>query len=353
MKKKLYLFALSFISFICFAQAPESILDKSFDSMEQQVTTSRRRAAPAISAPTSSISGSGGTSGAMQPISITDSLQPPTSLQQPSATNQQQTTTKKRKTIRDEAFKQMLNRTLPMRPDQLVTLRKELDKSKLAVSTTPSAPPTPVSSTLTVDLSPGSPSPVIRLATGFVSSLVFLDVTGQPWQIADYSLGNSRDFNIQWDQKTNTMFMQSTKDYASGNMAVRLAKFDTPIMISLVTGQKVVDFRIDLHVKARGPKAIIPILEANLPVSAKSTLLTTLDGVPPQNSVEIEVVGNYGRAWLHNGKLLFRTKLNLLSPAWTAKVSSADGTKVYELCKTPVLLASKNGKPIKIYFKGT
>lgn len=291
---------------------------------------------------------------AMLASSLTFAQAEHTELDKPLGVSKLSSTQKKitkPRTIRDEAYKQMLNRTLPLRPDQLIHLRKELDKSKQAVATPAHSPPTPVSSTLTVDLSPGSTSPVIRLATGFVSSIVFLDATGQPWQIGDYSLGNSKDFNIQWDQKTNTMFMQSTKDYATGNLAVRLAKLDTPIMISLVTGQRVVDFRVDLHVKARGPKAVAPILEDSLPSAAKSTLVSILDGIPPKGSIEMKVIGDPSRAWIHKGKLLFRTKLSLLSPAWTAKVSSADGTKVYELNKTPVLLASKNGKAIKISFK--
>lgn len=256
------------------------------------------------------------------------------------------------KTIRDEAFKQMLNRALPMRPDQIIQLHKALDKSKKAVATPVNPIPTPVSSTLTVDLAPGSASPVIRLATGFVSSIVFLDSTGQPWQIADYSLGNPKDFNIQWDQKTNTMFMQSTKDYVHGNLAIRLAKLDTPIMLSLVTAQKEVDFRVDLHIKARGPKAIAPIVADSVPDSAKQSLLGALDGIPPEGSEVIEVIGDNGQAWLVNDKLFYRTRLNLLSPAWSAKISSADGMHVFELNKTPVALASRNGKPVEIAFKG-
>ena len=259
---------------------------------------------------------------------------------------------RKGKTIRDEAFKQMLNRTLPMRPDQIITLHKKLNESKQAVATPPVSPPTPLSSTLKIDLSPGAHAPVIRLATGFVSSVVFLDATGQPWQIADYSLGNSRDFNIQWDRKTNTMFIQSIKDYATGNMAIRLANLNTPVMLSLVNSQKIVDFRVDLHVNARGPKALAPMVDSTLPNNSKDFLISVLDGIPPKGSKIVEVSGGHGQAWTTGSKMIFRTKLSLLSPAWSAKVSSADGTKVYEFSKTPVALASKNGKPIQIAFKG-
>jgi len=74
--------------------------------------------------------------------------------------------------------------------------------------------------------------------------------------------------------------------------------------------------------------------------------------VPPTDSIELKVSGEHGRAWLYNNKLIFRTKLTLLSPAWSSSVSSPDGTKVYELMRTPLILASQNGKPIKIELTG-
>lgn len=255
-------------------------------------------------------------------------------------------------TIREEAFKQLINKTFPLKPDQIVEIHKQLDESQLAVHTSPHTPPQPMSSTLTVDLSPGASSPIIRLATGFVTSMVFSDSTGKPWPVADYSLGNPTGFNIKWDSKTNALFIQSTKEHISGNMAVRLANLETPIMISLVTGQKDVDYRVDIHVPGSGPNAVAPVVDTTTPQSAPPSLLNALDGVPPAGSIELNVAKEYGRAWAYNGKLLFRTKLTILSPAWSASVSSADGTKVYELMQTPLILASLNGKTIKIELTG-
>jgi intracellular multiplication protein IcmK len=255
-------------------------------------------------------------------------------------------------TIRDEAFKQLLNQTVPLTPEQIIELRKKVDDSQAAVATTPRTPPQPVSSTLVVDLSPGAASPLIRLAIGFVTSIVFVDVTGQPWPIGDYSLGNPKDFNIQWDQKTNTLFIQSTIAYVTGNLAVRLANLDTPIMLSLVTGQKHVDYRADLQVLARGPNAIAAISGDTLPPAANTELLSILDGVPPVGSIELKVSGGEGRAWLTNNKLIFRSKMKILSPAWSAIVSSIDGTNVYELRPTPIILALQNGKSIKLELTG-
>ncbi len=255
--------------------------------------------------------------------------------------------------LKEEAFQKLLDMKVPLTPHQIIQLNQALDKTKKAMRTSPTTPPQPISSTINIDLSPGTPPPLVRLSAGFVSSLVFVDSTGQPWPIADYSLGNPQDFNIQWDKKTNALFIQSTAPYVTANLAIRLAKLDTPIMISLVTGQRDVDYRVDFQIRALGPNALPVISENNYSSFAMPpSLLKVLDGIAPENSKELVVSGNLGRAWHYNEKVIFRTKLVVLSPAWNATASSPDGTKVYEFMQTPVILASQNGKTVKIDISG-
>ncbi len=135
-------------------------------------------------------------------------------------------------------------------------------------------------------------------------------------------------------------------------MAVRLGDLETPIMISIVTGQKEVDYRVDFQVPGTGPNSEAAVMDTGLSSATPSSLLGALDGVPPSGSIELKVAKEYGRAWLYNGKLLFRTKLTVLSPAWSASVSGPDGTRVYEMVQTPLILASMNGKTIKIELSG-
>jgi len=269
----------------------------------------------------------------------------------PNATDETPKAPHKAPTLRDRAFKDLMDKISPLTPEQILQMRQQEDKTQQAIATTPNTPPIPVSSTLTVDLSPGITPPVVRLASGFVTSLVFVDSSGQPWPIADYSLGNPGDFNIQWDKKAHTLFIQSTTTYSSANLAIRLTKLDTPVMISLVSGQKYVDYRVDLQVQGRGPNALAPMTGDALP-NASPLLLNALDGIPPPGSQELEVSGGLGRAWLSGGKLIFRTQLIVLSPAWSTIASSPDGTRVYEMIQTPLILASHNGKPIEIVIKG-
>lgn len=260
--------------------------------------------------------------------------------------------TEKTPSLRDTAFKQLLNKNMPLTNDQILEYHKQYHEAEQAMHTSPTTPPQPISSTITLDLSPGTQPPVIRLAPGFVSSLVFLDSTGQPWPIADFSLGNSKQFNVQWDNKKNTLFIQSTNEFTSSNLALRLAEMDTPVMLSLVSGQREVDYRVDVQVTGRGPNALPLVVEELLPAATSATLIGTLDGIPPPGSKELSVSEKAGRAWVWNSHLLFRTPYVVLSPAWTSTVSSADGTHVYELPKTPLILVSKDGKTLKVELKG-
>lgn len=252
------------------------------------------------------------------------------------------------------AFEMLTEEVLPLSPDQIQRLRRYYDATLEAKATPPKAPPTPNFSTTKVQLDPGSAPPIIRLATGFISSLVFVDACGEPWKISAYSIGDPDNFNIQWDQKGNTLFIQSKKQYSHGNLAVRLWELDTPVMITLVSGQKNVDYRVDLHIPERSPDCKPPVIDTPFETAANANplLMNLLDGIPPKGSTKLGVLGGYGHAWLVDNKIYFRTKLTVLSPAWVASVSSPDGTHVYELMMTPLIVASLDGKTVDIKLVG-
>ena len=51
-------------------------------------------------------------------------------------------------------------------------------------------------------------------------------------------------------------------------------------------------------------------------------------------------------------KMYFRSPLTVISPAWLSMVSSPDGTHVYEMAPTPLILASQDGRTVNIQVKG-
>jgi intracellular multiplication protein IcmK len=271
----------------------------------------------------------------------------------PTNPNEQATVTQNdTEIIENKAFKDMTRNLYPLTPDQVVQLKQMQDTMEYAKASTPGTPPKPTATSQFVNLSPGSTPPVIRLAQGFVSSLVFLDSTGAPWPISAYDLGDPGAFNIQWDKTSNTIMIQALKLYNYGNLAVRLKGLNTPVMLTLIPGQKAVDYRVDLRVQGYGPNAKNMPLEEGIPPSASELLLHVLDGVPPPGSLRLAVSGGDARAWLANDKMYVRTNLTVLSPGWLASMTSADGMHAYEMQKSPVLLVSWHGKVMQLKVEG-
>jgi intracellular multiplication protein IcmK len=254
--------------------------------------------------------------------------------------------------IERKSFQEMTQNVFPLNPEQILRLKQAYQNNEYAVTSPVGTPPKPTATSQFVNLSPGSTPPVIRLSQGFVSSLVFLDSSGAPWPIAAYDLGDPTAFNIQWDKTSNTLMIQAQKLYNYGNLAVRLKGLNTPVMLTLIPGQKAVDYRVDLRVQGYGPNAASLPMEEGIPPPASDVLLHILDGVPPAGSQRLVVNGGDARAWLSNEKMYVRTNLTVLSPGWLASMTSADGTHAYEMQKSPVLLVSWHGKVMQLKVEG-
>ena len=250
------------------------------------------------------------------------------------------------------AFSNVLRTMMPLSPIQLQTLRRMFNINKRASVAFPGTPPKSTSTTILVNLSPGASPPVIRLRSGFISSLVFLDSTGQPWPIQAYDNGDPQAFNIQWDQQGNpaTLLVQSNGGYKNANIAVILQGNPTPLMLTFIPGQRAVDYRVDLRVPGLGPNASMNM--GVMPSAISPQLLSVLNGVSPAGAKRLQVIGGAAEAWGLGGHLYLRTRLTLMSPSWIATMSSPDGTHAYELMKSPVILASRRGCMVHLTIKG-
>ena len=250
------------------------------------------------------------------------------------------------------AFDGLTQQLFPLSPEETRKVKEQYQSAEIAKQAPVGTPPKPTATSQFVNLSPGSTPPVIRLSQGFVSSLVFLDSTGSPWPISAYDLGDPSSFNIQWDKTSNTLMIQSTKLYTYGNLAVRLRDLNTPVMLTLIPGQKAVDYRVDLRVQGYGPNAKNVPMEEGIPAAANDVLLHILDGVPPDGSSRLTISGGDARGWMLNEKMFIRTSLTVLSPGWIGSMTSADGTHAYEMQKSPVLLVSWHGKVMQLKVEG-
>ena len=257
----------------------------------------------------------------------------------------------------EAAFAGTARSILPMSPEQIQRLKQMFNASQYAASADPAVPPKPVIRSQFVNLAPGTLPPPIRLKQGVVTSLAFLDSTGQPWPIDAYDIGDPVTFNVQWNKTDNILFVQPTKQYYDDrNLVVRLKGLATPVTLTLLppnlSSANAVDYRVDLHLSGLGPNAS-PVETNQLPNSANTELLAVLGGIPPAGARELKIAGrDDSQAWVANDKLYVRTRLTILSPGWLATMSSADGMKAYEMQKTPMILVSQNGRAIQLKIEG-
>jgi intracellular multiplication protein IcmK len=251
------------------------------------------------------------------------------------------------------AFEAMMQQNMPLSPEQVVKMHQRIDLSQRASAITPNIPPKSVSSTIMVNLAPGATPPAVRLSQGYVSSLVFIDSTGTPWPIASFDVGNPKAVNMQWDGKSNILLIQAVAPYTSGDIVVRLVGLPTPITLELVSGQRVVDYRVDIHVSGIGPNTKELPIGTDLPNSANTLLLGVLDGVAPAGSKQLIISGASNTdVWVLGEKMYLRTRLTLLSPGWVGKMVSPDGMNAYEMPKTSSVLVSRYGEPVQLKVEG-
>lgn len=249
-------------------------------------------------------------------------------------------------------FEQGIKNTLPITPEQILILRAELERRQKAASQ-PVSPPKSVTGSISVPLSPGSTPPVIRPFFGVSTSITVLDSTGTVWPVENFSIGNKTLFQVDRldGPQGSTFVISPTQPFGESNLILKMAGLHTPVVINLVSGQKIHDARVEARIMARGPNAVVtsmPMIKA-----ADSRLLSVLDGVPPAGR-PISVKGDpASSAWLMpDGRIWLRTRLAVANPAPLQMVSASDGTRVYEIPATPSILAIDNGSFVTLTLDG-
>lgn len=251
--------------------------------------------------------------------------------------------------IREDAFKAALTGLLPLEPPEIRRVLERYDQTREAVEVPIYPYPEPQVVVKDVPLEPGIRPVEIRLATGHVTTVNFLDISGAPWPIQDISWAGNFEV-LQPESGSNVVRITPMSEFAYGNLSVRMVESKTPVTFVLKTHREGVYYRMDARLPDYGPLATPPLIDAGITIAAGSPTITAiLDGVPPRDAVRLQVSGVDGRtsAYRHGGMVYVRTPLTLLSPAWTASTRSADGTSVYSLGNAPVLLLSDNGRMVR------
>jgi intracellular multiplication protein IcmK len=244
----------------------------------------------------------------------------------------------------DAAFKEALKGVVPLTDDQVKKLRIELDKIDKAQGQ-PLTAVKPSTRSIQVSLRSGEYPAVINTSPGWISTITFSDVTGQPWPVLSVTNGNPDAYNIQSsgpEGSTNIITISSKQGYVPSNIAVTLVGAKVPILMTLQpTDKGQVDFRVDALMDQRGPNAAYDIISnETLAPTDDSIMLAFLDGVPPSGAKPLKTTSRDVQAWRYNDLTYIRTDKALMSPAPIRKTSNASRTNVWVINEIPVVMFS-------------
>ena len=255
--------------------------------------------------------------------------------------------------FRNEAFDQALKTLLPLRPGEIRTLLEHFDRTVESTQLPVHPYPRPELTVQNISLDPGVLPLTVKMAHGYVTTISMLDSSGQPWAIEDMSWVG--DFKIQEstvDATTHIIRVSPETAFAHGNISMRLVGLNAPVILTFETNRDLVHYRFDAILPKMGPSATTPIIDSGVTLtSGDPDMSIALGGVVPRDAEILDVSGVDGRttAYVYNGLTYVRTPLTLLSPGWNSSVTSADGTRIYALEDTPVILLSDRGRMVRAY----
>jgi len=258
--------------------------------------------------------------------------------------------------IANKAFKQSLQSYVPLSPEQIEQLQNRMQETNEAVHSAP--PPKMSNRTRRFVLDPGHEPPVLKVAPGYVSSIAFFDVTGEPWPVTSIVVGNPSYYNVQKPKDLkpgNMLIITALKKHVDSNIVLTLQGHDMPMTIQLETidrkKEAVTDATIAFQANKRGPLAKEPQIGPELDPTVDNTMLSFLDGVPPSSAkhkiVTPAIEGVH--LWSYQKSYFLRTKYSVVWPAWVSIVKGVGGVNVYKFSKkTPSVMLSKNGKTVSL-----
>ncbi|HFH4314355.1 DotH/IcmK family type IV secretion protein [Pseudomonas aeruginosa] len=255
--------------------------------------------------------------------------------------------------INDAAYQQAVEQAAPLNPAQIKNLRRQVDETERAAAALPRFFPKIVTNSVTVSLSPGATPQVVRLFSGFVTTLMVVDQAGNPLIVKTVDVGGGdKDFTVTWEKDaeksgSNYVKISPKAPYAFGNVSITLVDVSVPISLTLVSGQREVDDRVDVRVQGIGN-----IATAVLPKGVAPAILTMLSGFGPDGAKLLTSSNTEVMAWEYKDKFFVRTNYALLSPAYLSMQRSPDGIAVYEIPRTPVVVALSNGAPLNVSLSG-
>lgn len=258
---------------------------------------------------------------------------------------------------------------------QVKTIKKALIGQELARSTPYTSVAIPVTRSLSIKFDAGLTPPIIRLSANMLTTLVFSDGLGNPWNIENVSI-NKKLFRIDTNQETSKSSAQTSTNADTANTSTRVANIlsiepltavaysnlvvtldglDKPIILMLTTGQSEVDMRVDTRISGVNPNKQTNTSGStflhNTTPTLDDSILLFVDGTPPDSATAMRVDSNNIQAWIYNDQLIVRTSNNLIYPAFKSSSKSSSGVMVYKFDPdvSDIIVSDAYGKPLAIH----
>jgi intracellular multiplication protein IcmK len=251
-----------------------------------------------------------------------------------------------------QAVEQMV---APLTPDEIRKVSGLRDGVSRQIAT-PEVATVPRTSSITVDLSPGASVPVVRVAAGRPTYIIFQDITGAPWPLATAPINaQEKKFYAGWFSGTPTVYIQPRAAYGNGDIGVLLKELPVPINIVLANGEtgsksksREYDSTIYLRIPKRGPMAPTHSITSVSKIGLyDQDLQSLLDGVPPSQAIKLKTDNPRIAVWKMGKKMYVRTQLSTKS-MYSKTLSSADGTHVFEMELSPFVTLLDGDKTLTV-----
>lgn len=257
-----------------------------------------------------------------------------------------------------DVFGAIVNEKYPLSPSQVRQLNEHVEAIEAAVSARSTPAPKPTTSTTRVSFAAGQGPQVVRVSAGTVSSLIFTDISGAPWNVERVLAGRPKQMDFTYGKKdgpSNMFTINPLSEHVSTNIAVFLESAPAPIVLAVESGQKAVDFRLDVSVQARGPMATDPAISRGFVDNVPAELNDMVSGITPKAAKPLRVTATEisdVQAWVMGNRMFVRSRAVMLAPAPIRVATGADGTKVFELPLASQVLMSVNGAPGRVTLAG-
>ena len=253
-----------------------------------------------------------------------------------------------------EGFNAAIDQIFTMTPEMIKRYRMIEKDHEQAIQEHPE--PEEKTSVNLVLLEPGEPAPRIRVAPLIASVIGFYDITGTPWPVVQYLLGDNTKFQASHlGENSHNIVLTAGSRIGFTNLVVVLEGHDTPAVIWVRIGEEIADSRFDIQVMHPGPAAQINTatgLTDSVSEAGDSLLLAAITGVDlPPDAKSVDVVGVDARAWLVGEHLYLRSSNALLTPGWTGAMTGPDGMRVYRIDPAHTALFSVNGQYVRADIK--